>query len=211
MDETIKTLLLADAERFIKEGLFGNEGDSFSMRIPGRNEFLMIRSGDEKPERVPLNGPVGNDADIHAALYRARSDAGALLIGRTPWSVALAGIESAIPVLFDEQARHIGKVRAPVGSGDLEGIVAAVEDGANVAISGKRRIGLGVTPERIVFNVELFEKCAQAWVIARSAGQRIRRIPWWVCAIAGGRLKKDQKRAAETLAAGRIPEGMNAY
>ena len=90
MEDNIRAPLLADAERFIGEGLFGNPGDSFSMRIPGRNEFLLIRSGEEKPERVPMNGPVGNDADLHSALYRARGDAGAVLIGRTPWSAALA-------------------------------------------------------------------------------------------------------------------------
>lgn len=211
MKDQIKTLLLADVERFIAEGLFGNEGDSFSMRIPGRNEFLLIRSGDEKPERVPMNGPVGNDADLHTALYSARADAGAVLIGKTPWSAALSTIEATIPVLFDEQARHIGRVTAPVKPGDRDGLVTAVSGGANVAIVGGQRLCLAPAPDRVVFNATLFEKCAKAFVIAQSSGKPIRKIPWWVCLIAGGRLKKDQARAAESLAAGRIPEGMNAY
>lgn len=211
MKDQIRTLLLADVERFIAEGLFGNEGDSFSMRIPGRNEFLLIRSGDEKPERVPMNGPVGNDADLHNTLYRVRADAGAVLVGKTAWSEALASLDTAIPTLFDEQARHLGKARAPVRESDLEGLEEALGGGANVAIVGEQRLCLGPTPDRIVFNATLFEKCAKAFVIAQSCGKPVRKIPWWVCSIAGGRLKKDQARAAESLAAGRIPEGMNAY
>jgi len=40
---------------------------------------------------------------------------------------------------------------------------------------------------------------------------QIKKIPAWVCYIAGGRLRKDQKRAAESFESGRMPEGMNAY
>lgn len=211
MKKQIRTLLLKDQERFIKKGLFGSPGDSFSMRIPGQPEFLLLRPESEKPESVSLNCPGNDITGMHARLYRARVDAGALLIGNTPWSAALAGIEATIPILFDEQARHLGKVESPLRDGDLEGLQNAIAGGANIAIMGEQRLCLGVTPERIVFNTELFEKCAKAFVIARSSGQRIRIIPWWVRSIAGGRLKKDQVRAAESLAAGRIPEGMNAY
>lgn len=211
MKKQIRSLLLEDQERFVRKGLFGSPGDSFSMRIPGQPEFLLVRPESEKPESVPMNCPGNDITGVHARLYRARADAGALLIGNTPWSTALAGIATTIPILFDEQARHIGKVESPLREGDLEGLETAIEGGANIALIGEQRLCLGVTPERIVFNTELFEKCAKAFVIAHSSGQRIRRIPWWVCAIAGGRLKKDQERAAESLAAGRIPEGMNAY
>ena len=96
-------------------------------------------------------------------------------------------------------------------AGDIDGLEQAIANGANIAIFGTRRVCLGVTPERIVFNAELFEKCAKAFVIARCSGGTVRRIPWWVRVIAGGRLKKDQARATESLDAGRIPEGMNAY
>lgn len=211
MKEQIRNLLLKDQSRFITKGLFGSPGDSFSMRIPGKPEFLLVRPDHEKPESVSINCPGENVPGLHARLYRTRADAGAVLISATPWSAALANAAETIPLLFDEQARHIGKVAAPVRSGDLGGLESALLGGANIAIIGEQRLCLGVTPERIVFNAELFEKCAKAFVVALSSGRRIKRIPWWVQSIAGGRLRKDQVRAAESLAAGRIPEGMNAY
>lgn len=211
MKEHIRTLLLQDQERFEAKGLFGSPGDSFSMRIPGHPEFLLVTPDHHKPESVSLNCPGRDIPGLHARLYRARADAGALLIGQTPWSAALAGLETPIPILFDEQARHVGRVEAPVEKGDLDGLGNAIAGGANIAIIGEQRLCLGVTPERVVFNAELFEKCAKAYIIALSSQRTLRRIPWWVCQIAIGRMKKDQVRAAESLAAGRIPEGMNAY
>ncbi len=65
--------------------------------------------------------------------------------------------------------------------------------------------------DRLVFNTELFEKCAMAFVIAYSSGQRIRTVPAWVRYIASGRLQNDQQKAAECYAQGTIPEGMSAY
>lgn len=211
MKDLIRELLLKDHARFIAKGLYGSHRDSFSMRIPGRSEFLLIRDDGIKPEHVVMNGPGDGIANLHCRLYRSRPDAGALLIGTTPWCKALAGLDETIPVLFDEQARHLGGVEAPVPAGDHAALEAAVSGGANIALMGEQRLCLGVTPERIVFNADLFEKCAKAFVIAHSSGRCVRRIPWWVRRIAGSRMKKDQARAAETLAAGRIPEGMNAY
>ena len=211
MKEKIRTLLLQDQDRFEAKGLFGEPGDSFSMRIPGQPEFLLVTPDHHKPESVSINCPGSDIPGLHARLYRNRTDAGAVLISGTPWSAALASAGETIPVLFDEQARHLGEVTAPVPEGDLQALETALQGGANIAIVGERRLCLGATPERVVFNAELFEKCAQAFLIALSSGRRIRRSPWLVRVIAGGRLKKDQARAAESLDAGRIPEGMNAY
>lgn len=209
--EQIESLLLADHKRFVTKGLFGHEGDTFSMRIPGQDEFLLIQADTGTPEPISMANPGNGISALHALLYRTRQDAGALLIGTTPWCTALAGLDATIPVLFDEQARHLGSTEAPVREGDVAGLEKAIARGSNIAIIGEQRLCLGVTPERIVLNADLFEKCAKAFVIAHSSGQPVRRIPWLVRYIAGGRLKKDQLRAAESLAAGRIPEGMNAY
>jgi len=211
MKDRIRHLLLKDQARFISKGLFGNPGDSFSMRIPGQPELLLLRPEHEKPESVSLHCPGDEVPGLHARLYRSRADAGAVLISATAWSAALASVRATIPTLFDEQARHIGKVTGPVRAGDVKALEDALAGGANIAIIGEQRLCLGVTPERIVLNAELFEKCAKAFLIALSSGRRVRRIPWWVRSIAYSRLRKDQIRAAECLAAGSIPEGMNAY
>jgi hypothetical protein len=68
-----------------------------------------------------------------------------------------------------------------------------------------------MTCDRAVFNTELFEKCAQAFILAQTTGERINLIPGWVRFIANHRLLKDERLAAECYRAGRIPEVMNAY
>ncbi|UCH29925.1 MAG: hypothetical protein JSV06_02570 [Myxococcales bacterium] len=211
MTQEISELLQSDVARLRAKSLFGSPGDSVSMRIPGQQRFLLALPDGHNLRTIAF-GDDGNEAGaFHAAIYRTRADAGAILIGRTPWSAALSTIGEAVPTLFDEQARHIGKTEDPVHVGRREWAVAALRGGGNVAVYGDQRICIGTTPDRVVFNADLFEKCAKAFVIAHTSGHRIRKVPGWVRYIAGGRLKKDQKRAAESYDAGRIPEGMDAY
>jgi ribulose-5-phosphate 4-epimerase/fuculose-1-phosphate aldolase len=148
---------------------------------------------------------------LHAAIYRSRPDAGATLLNTTTWSPQLAAMGESPPTLYDEQARHIGTIAAPVAAGDVPAALAAVAKGANIAIFGSQCLCIGMTRDRVVFNAELFDKCAMAFVVARSSGLRVRTVPSWVRFIAGGRLKKDQKRAAQSYLEGRIPAGMNDY
>ena len=211
MRKEIRTLLVQDRTRFQQKGLFGESDDSLSMRVPGTDEFLLTTADDEDVRSVEFNSTEDGVAGAHAAIYRTRADAGAILIGTTRWSSALARLGTAIPTLFDEQARHIGRVEKPVETGRKDDLLGALQGGANIAIYGNQRVCVGTTPDRVVFNAELFEKCAKAFVIAASSGQHIRKIPGWVCFIAGGRLRKDQKRSAASYAAGQIPQGMNAY
>jgi len=204
--------LLRDAkERFRAKGLFDDAGDSLSMRIPGHEEFVLVFPDSNDAQTRPF-GKKGNDAaGFHAAIYRSRKDAGAVLIGSTRWSSALATIGTTIPVLFDEQARHIGKTGKPVNAGRNRRVLGSLERGGNIAIHGEERVCIGTTPDRVVLNAELFEKCAKAFVVAYASGHRIQKVPGWARLMAGGRLRKDQKRAAESYAAGRVPQGMNAY
>ncbi|MFW2389802.1 MAG: class II aldolase/adducin family protein [Polyangiales bacterium] len=211
MTDEITKLLRADEARLTAKWLYGQAGDSLSMRIPGRDEFLLALPDGEELRRVSFQAEGKEAAGLHAAVYRSRKDAGAVLVGRTPWSAALASVGAPIPTLFDEQARHIGNAGKPVRIGRGSPISGAIEDGSNIAIFGDQRICVGTTPNRVVFNAELFEKCAKAFVVAQASGHRIRKVPGWVRYIAGGRLRKDQKRAAESYAAGRIPEGMDGY
>ena len=114
-------------------------------------------------------------------------------------------------MLFDEQARHLGPVAPSVTAGDLDGLVLAIRNGSNMALYGSQSVRLGMTRDRVVFNAELLEKCAMAFVIAHTTGQSLKTVPRWVCYIAGRRLRKDQQRAADAYANGQIPQGMNAY
>jgi ribulose-5-phosphate 4-epimerase/fuculose-1-phosphate aldolase len=198
------------AERLTLRGLIGRKGDMLSMRIPGANEILWLQFGDSQVRSSKLT-EVDGQMRPHGAIYEKRPDAGAILHSTTFWSEQLALLGRSLPVLFDEQARHLGQVAAPVSTGDMAGLIEAIRGGGNVAIFGTQSVRIGMTRDRIVFNAELFEKCAMAFVIAYSSGKPIRSIPFWVRYIAGRRLGKDQKKASESYAHGKIPEGMNAY
>lgn len=211
MTDDMMELLRNDGTRLRAKALFGEPRDSLSVRIPGREEFLLITPDRSDPTAFSFATTGVEAADLHATIYRSRNDAGGVLIGQTPWSEALASIGAPIPTLFDEQARHIGPAGEPIAAGRPSRLRRAFEDGRNVVIYGELRICIGATPSRVVFNAELFEKSAKAFVIAHASGNRIRKLPGWVRYIARARLQRDQKRAALDYAAGRIPEGMDAY
>ena len=210
MREHLERELAKAAARLATRGLFDPLADTISMRWPGRREMIWVGTAEVEPRVAFLDSETG-DPGLHAALYRAREDAGAALLGATAWSAHLETLGVSPPVLFDEQARHIGEVASPVATGDTVGLVRALARGSNAAVCGGRRVCLGTTRERMVGNAEVFEKCALAFVVARATGQRLAIIPWWVRLIAGRRLRRDQRRAAEHFALGRIPEDTRAY
>lgn len=204
-------LLRKAAARLRSKSLFGAPGDSLSVRVPGREELLLARPDDDAVRLVGFGARDVGAAELHGSLYRARADAGALLFGTTPWSAALCSIGVAVPILFDEQARHIGKMEDPVGAGQGEQLLAALRRGGNVALYGQERICVGTTPDRVVFNADLFEKCVKTYLIAHASGASIRQVPPWARYMTGRRLAAAQRRAAASYASGRVPEGMDAY
>ena len=211
MSDSIRELLERDRARLIDKGLFGHPGDSLTLRIPGREQFLLTTPEGGEARTVSFDAKGNEAAALHAAIYRARPDAGAILIGRTPWSAALARIGESMPVLFDEQARRLGKAGGPLGPGRRQRVVDAFSGIGNIAIYGDQRICIGATPDTVVFGAELFTKCSIAFVLAHSSGHKFKRLPSLVRYIAGDRLRQDQKRAAKSYAEGEIPGGMTGY
>jgi ribulose-5-phosphate 4-epimerase/fuculose-1-phosphate aldolase len=90
-------------------------------------------------------------------------------------------------------------------------LAAALRRGGNVALVGGLPVCLGMTVKRLALNAELFEKCAKAYVLARAAGGPTHAPAWWARAIAGRRLIKDERRAAERFAQGQPPEDNDRY
>ena len=159
------------------------------------------------PVRLPLPG--GDAAPIDTAIYAARPDVGAIAVGGGDYGRALAALGGRLPVLFDEQARHLGALRRPCGGpGDL---AAELRSGANVALVAGAPVCLGATPQRLALNAELFEKCAKAYALAFAAGGPTAELPGWVRWIAGRRLLKDERRASERFAQGLPPEDNTGY
>ena len=133
-------------------------------------------------------------------------------MNRQPWAAALHALGGDMPGIFDEQIRHLGRsVGALDGPPGAPHNLARLRSGANAWVTPEHVLCLGMIPERTVFNAELLEKCAKAYVLATSAGLPVGRIPWLVRWIANGRLLKDERRAAAQYALGQTPELSTAY
>ncbi len=173
-------------------------GDTLTMRVPELNKVAMLSHYGALEWSAP-----NPDGSTLQRIYSYRPDVGAALQSGMGWLRAMHEMAAPMPAVFDEQVRHLGRG------------VPVFEKTANEAVQPKNLAGttnavvfsdtsfcLGMGLERLVLNVELLEKCAKAFVLAKSTGQTVRQIPFWVQLIADGRLKKDERKAAEHHARG---------
>ena len=204
--------LLEDAmHRLDGKHLLGEDG-SVSVRLPGTQDML-IGAPRKAALRVSLATAQGEPA-WHAAVYRARADVGAIALGGGAYGRTLGDFGGRLPQVFDEQARHLGRTALPLAelSGDAETSAArCLASGGNAWFCGNTVLVFGSTAQRLALNAELLEKCAKAYALARASGAPVHTLPWWVCHIANGRLKKDQRRARERFAQGVLPEEVKGY
>jgi ribulose-5-phosphate 4-epimerase/fuculose-1-phosphate aldolase len=202
--------------RLERKGLAGAPSDTFSARIPGESALALASSGARSvAARVVRFEAVAREdaaAARHAAVYRVRPDAGAVLTARMPWASRLAQLRETMPAVVDEQARQLGPQVDRLGAALRgPGDTAKLERGANAFLLGDEVLVVGATPERAALNAELLEKCAKAYVLARATGSRIHRIPWLVRFVANRRLRKDERRAAAAFARGEMPARTSTY
>jgi ribulose-5-phosphate 4-epimerase/fuculose-1-phosphate aldolase len=204
--------LLAARERCARQGLLAAGHAGISLRLPGSPEFLFLDTTATQPQRESTHTPSNTHlVPLHARLYRLRPDVGAILAGGGVFSTRLHDLGGSMPVAFDEQARHLGRMAHPAPDMTTRELQATFADGTNTALVGDLPVCLGTTCQRLVLNAELFEKCAKAYVLAAATGQRVTTLPWWVRTIAIGRLRKDQRQAAERFAQGLLPQETRGY
>lgn len=184
---------------------------SFSIRVPGGRSMLLGRVLEGEPETFDWHTPAGDDAQAitHAAVYRTRPDVGAILMGGGTFGFCLASFGGQLPVLFDEQARHLGHMGPPAGH--ERDLPQTLQAGGNSLLIRGIPVCLGTTSARMALNAELFEKCAKAYTLASATGKRISLLPWLIDFVANGRLLKDEKRAAKAYASGQLPEEIRGY
>ena len=216
----MQSQLIDGCRRLARKGFLNSREDSFSVRIPGHAEMMLARGledwsavGASDIRTVPFHS-ADELTGIHAAAYEARGDVGAVVILSLRVARLVARHGGLPPRLFDEQARHLG--RSVDSLPDREHVQRnmlkkALKRGTNALLLGKQVLCLGMTCERVLFNAELYEKCAQAYVIAKESGGDIGRIPALVEHIANRRLLKNQRDAAASYREGRLPEGISGY
>jgi hypothetical protein len=207
------THLLRDVRARLQERhLLGRDG-SVSLRLPGEASMLWCAADGGEPRALALH-KVQGDAVLHAAVYLGRDDVGAVAVGGGAFTRVLGDLGGELPQVFDEQARHLGRTAKPlpvVNNGITTDARRCLATGGNLWICAQRALVLGTTAQRLVLNAELAEKCAKAYALAAGTGARVDTLPWWVCRIANGRLRKDQRRAVEHFARGELPEESVGY
>ena len=195
-------------ERLQAKRLLEAEGASLSLRIPGSDAMWFGHAGSAAPQRVPWRAAAGA-GELHAAAYAARRDVGAIAAGGAEYGRCLADWGGAMPQVFDEQARHIGPMGPPAAQ--MHELARSLRGGGNALLVRGQPVCMGMTAMRLALNAELFEKCAKAYVLASACGGPVRALPWLVRRVANGRLRKDERRAAERFARGLLPDEAKGY
>lgn len=208
MEQTLRQLWLQLRERLVAKQLLGGAEPALSLRIPGSDAMWFGGAQDDVPRRIAWRGTPEAGAALHAAVFAARNDVCALASGGGPFGLGLADFGGALPGVFDEQVRHLGRMAPPQAG---HGLGQALAAGGNAVLVQGRPLVLGMTGARLALNAELFEKCAKAYVLAAASGGRIKPLPWIVRYVANGRLMKDQRRAGERVASGLLPEESKGY
>jgi hypothetical protein len=214
--------------RLLARGLMPGATDSLSLRDPASGamawgtaedalalvEPLAPATGARKEGAGGADGPDRVDGHLpaitlHRAVYAARQDVCAVLIGGGAFGRQLQAFGGWMPAVFDEQIRQLGHMGRPTEA--LARLPQALSKGGNVTLHAGRLIVLGMTPSRLALNAELFEKCAKAWVPAVAGGATVRPLPWLVRHVANGRLRKEQAQAREQVCQGRWPAETRGY
>jgi hypothetical protein len=208
--DILKNKWLETRNRMVDKELF-RDGASLSIRCPTSKAMWFGQVVDAAPALMLWSDAVASGLlpALHAAVYQLRPDVGAITWGGGPFGDCLVDFGGLLPQVFDEQARHIGPMSPPI-AGD-SGLEKALSNGGNALLVDGVPLCFGTTCSRLALNMELFEKCTKAYVLAVATGGSVKTVPWLVRRIANSRLVKDQRRAAEAFAMGELPAESNAY
>ena len=138
----IEQQLLEGCRRLAAKGFLNTPADSFSMRVPGAMEMILTSGHEDWGQiaRTDLRAvsffPDEASSDLHASIYQARADVGAVAISSPKGVRLIAQYGGQLPPIFDEQVRHIG---LPVWSLEEQGKDAQGNGEGGVWTRGERR------------------------------------------------------------------------
>ena len=191
--------LLDACRRLGGKGLLRSPADSFSARVPGSWQALLATGCDDwrQVEEGHLRVVDSSTADavgaLHARVYRLRNDVDAIAVCAPPGVRLLAHFGGYLPPIFDEQVRHLGLLAGPAKKGTEESLASILRRGVNAIQMGEQVLCLGMNCERAAGNLELYEKCARAYLLAQASGCTFQCIPAYVQWIARRRLLREQR------------------
>ena len=183
--------VLQTARRMAEERLVvGSEGN-VSARVKGMEEMAITPSFVPYEEMeakdivvVNFQGEVvaghrnpSAETKMHAAIYRTRSDAGAVVHSHSTYASALAVLRETIPPLIDEQVALLGGEVEVAGYGvpgseELAKKAAQALERRDAALLANHGVVCcGKSLSQALRNALLVERLAQTYVIARLTGQ----------------------------------------
>lgn len=184
-----------------RHGYFGTllgAGGNVSLRIPDAALVVITPSGlpymelapedicvvDFELERIAGRRTPSIETAMHVAIYRTRTDVGAVVHTHQVYASALALVNQPIPALFDEVVLAIGETVAVVpyafsGSAELvENVKRTVANRCNCfLLQNHGALCLGPTLDSAWRNAELLEKTAFAFGQALSTGKPVTTLP----------------------------------
>jgi ribulose-5-phosphate 4-epimerase/fuculose-1-phosphate aldolase len=210
-----KQQIVTACQALVAKGYLIATGGNVSIRLPNAKGFAVTPSNFDYMKMTaedvcildfelnPIEGQhkPSVEAAMHGAIYQARPDVQAVVHTHQVYASALTLIKAAIPALFDEQVRFLGRSvdiipYGPSGTGLLKNQVAKhVKNHHNAfMMQNHGALVFGHSLERAMLNVEILEKCALAYLLALCSEQKVSKIPLVVREVAFAKLRADQKK-----------------
>lgn len=220
--QSIRQQVIDYSRKLADDGYLKGTGGNVSIRMTGENVLAITPSNQDYYQisadhicvygfdGTPIAGTLKPSIEMgfHSAVYQARPDVGCVIHTHQDFASALALIAKPIPALFDEQVRFLGRSveiipYAPSGTGMLvRQVRRCVQNHHNAYILRNHgALCLGPTPERAYHNVLLLEKAALSYLLALYTEEKIGKIPLPIREIAFAKLRREQKKIEQQLAA----------
>ena len=210
----LKQQITDSCQALLEKGYLMATGGNVSLRVPGKNAFVITPSNFDYLKMTPddvcvldfdLNMLQGHlkpsiESSMHSAIYQVRPDVNVVIHTHQVYASALTLIKAPIPALFDEQVRFLGRSveivpYAPSGTGMLKNQISKHIRNHNNAymLQNHGALIFGDDMQRALHNVEILEKCSLAYLLALTTEKKVSKIPLAVREIAFSKLRKDQK------------------
>jgi len=214
-----KQTVLEICQKLSAKGILMGTGGNISVRVQGQKALAITPSNYDYAKMVVedicvldynLKAIEGErkpsvESSLHAAIYENRLDTNCVIHTHQVYASALALTHTAIPALFDEQIKFLGKSveivdYAPSGTPFLKNnVVKRLRNHANAyIIQNHGALLLGPDPDRTIFNVQLLEKCAVTYLIALCSGKNVTKVPAPIREVAFQLLRKDEKKVEKS-------------
>jgi ribulose-5-phosphate 4-epimerase/fuculose-1-phosphate aldolase len=194
-EEALRAALVGSARRCVAYGLVRGTSGNLSARLAGSDRFVVTPSGVEYETMAPgdlvaidlVDGTPGgdrtpsSDTPIHVAIYRGRSDVGAVVHTHSPYASAFSTLGEPIPPLLLEPSGFLGgEVRVVVASPSdpslAERVAAGLGADRAVLLANHGVYAVGESSAKAYAAALEVEEAARAAFIARLLG-RPRPVP----------------------------------